>query len=1127
MVRCPPHTHPHSPPAPPRLDAPTTYAPMDSKKPSTSSQQHEKIAKAFVELEYAIKSNPSAPSALKIIACLKSSLNAFEQAPRALDDYLQTYISSISTLFFAAKEQINASSGFGDVPNALADLIYVLAKVRGHKIVANYLSSDVYVIPRLVELIEAPNMTETHSEAYFLLLWLSRLVLVPFPLETVRLGVDWQLYNVALKYLALHSTASKTQVISSVTLASLVTRADCCHLFSDYTDRVLVDWPVLDTNTKLGHLMTLNQMLKKAPSGPLSDLVPELHRGVILHEIASAKYGSGSHKINTLNALYLLKVSAKVSKFFIAQNQYSSVASLINHTTDLMHYMGELFDASLRECMAKNLAKTVSYLATKAVNYAAQIIAYMFGQLRIPQLVVENNDPAKGSAENSMNFNPHLTLDPAHLSVPRYHTVLLFMGFLALTKSLPVQFVPALFSITHQTCFVSQRNFSFVQTAQIRDASCFCCWAVLRILSKPQFVCLKTQFPQLVPTVFFDLVTVSLFDEDFTMRRCGMAVLQEYVGRFGSVFLGDLLRTEDAARIGEFTIKFIEQFGASTVGSLADSHSIIHALIQMGFAPELFVSPLLDEVLADSSSFELQKLGSRHLAVVLNAEQGHKDNLQLLVGDAVCAGEVVDSLIAALTHTHSALYALAELATAGVLPPGRKSEISSIVERMSLHRHVSQALLGESVMHWLNAAFSITDNEEMARFAPLINTMQKFDATAGLVSEFQAFYTTFHVQTAEEFQYICHQLRSGNKLLAGSIMSSKLNPQQFVQLSTVLRDKMVDADVRCSLISQVSPVSLDPKSFEVFSSTLMDLLDDYTTSEQGDVGSKVRKACISVISNNLGLFSASSIILQKKMLRIAGETIDKLRIAAFGVLCQFFSISDYSTHTDKYYSDYDVYFADVFDLFTQKYSDSAEFADAFWSGLVHSAGTCIGANTMINSSFRSLLHYLRDPVSLENTFNVLVRLLRVPPGVKVSALDRRAQKTVQATLNVIVKIFDSGIELRESINFQTLFVRAYNLHINTTVSARIALVIKIFQHMSTISCVDGDLKAKCRRRLCWISCQHGNGQVRAMAADALFEVVNEVDPDNSVVGLLDTTAWESVKPNTTITCQIDNIFRNI
>ncbi|KAF8003790.1 hypothetical protein HF325_001238 [Metschnikowia pulcherrima] len=51
--------------------------------------------------------------------------------------------------------------------------------------------------------------------------------------------------------------------------------------------------------------------------------------------------------------------------------------------------------------------------------------------------------------------------------------------------------------------------------------------------------------------------------------------------------------------------------------------------------------------------------------------------------------------------------------------------------------------------------------------------------------------------------------------------------------------------------------------------------------------------------------------LQMKLLRIAGETIDKLRVNAFSVLCE---INQESKSTDEphYASDYDVYFGDLF-----------------------------------------------------------------------------------------------------------------------------------------------------------------------------------------------------------------------
>lgn len=1053
----------------------------------------------------------------KKTAVLKSQLDAFEHAPRALDGYLQQYISSICSLYFAAKDKTILSPKWEAAADTFADLIYVLAKIKGHKTVANELSNDVYLVPRLVKLVEMPKVSKRHSECYFLLLWLSRLVLVPFPLSTVEGGLDSRILAISLNHLAEHSTASKTQVISLNSLALLVTRPDCGKLFSQYTESVLIDWPVLDENAKLGHLMALNQILKKQKTGQIFTLAPEIHQQVLLYEIARVKYADANYKLNTLNALYLLKVAAKISKFFISQAQYEPVASLINSTTDLMHYMGDLFDASLRECMAKNLAKTVAYLATKAVNYADQVISYMMSQFRVCKL------------DTNTGFVSDLSIEPAHLSVPRYHTILLFLGFMALTKSLPEEIVPLVFAIAHQTCFVSQRTFSFVQSTQLRDASCFCLWAIFRMLSKQLFMELRKKFPLLVPIIFFDLIKISIFDEDFTMRRCGIAVLQEFIGRFGSDFLGEMIKTSDTSKVGAFTIRFIEHFGASTVGSLGDSHEIIHFLMEMGFSPDLFVTPLLDEILADLSPFELQKLGSCHLSrVLLN---GNSKSLDIPISSGFTVNEVVDSLISSLKlGIHSAIYVLAELETHNLILPEKLVEISAFVENIRLKNHFSVASLGESIMHWFNASFVSNSGQNLDRVFPMVSNLQRLDATESLVLEFKIFFQNFQALPLDQFSQMCRHIRSGNKLLAASIMLTELDVQRILELCSLFRDKSLDAEVRAILILSIKSTTFKSDGAKLIAPTIVELLDDYTLSDQGDVGLKVRQACVALIKQNLPLFSNQKLAVEAKVLRIAGETIDRLRILAFRVLCRLSGStakSDYDNKEEKNYNDYDSYFADLFDYYTQKCVGSEEMEDAFWSGIIHSAGASTGANTMINLSFRQVLQHLRNTENVELTFRALLRLLRVPPGVKVSNLSRRAQKTLQATMNLLVKIFDAAVDIPESVSFESLFVRTYNLHINTTMITRIGLAIQIFQHIATIQNSPDMLKVKCRKRICWLGCNHAIGKVRALAADALFEIANEADPHHEILLLIDSAAWDIGKPTATTVSKLESVFQTI
>ncbi|KAM9939157.1 hypothetical protein OXX80_001348 [Metschnikowia pulcherrima] len=1087
---------------------------MSETKANTTQFQHEQIAQNLAEIKACLEENTGLSVLPKKILSLKSKLNAFEQVSRALDGHLKIYVPTIISLYFLSKENLGKSTDSASVSELLADLIYVLAKVRGYKSVANELSSDVYLVPRLVSLVESPEVKECPSECYVLLLWLSRLVLVPFPLSTVQIGLDTHLFQIALKNLALHSTASKTQVISSTLLASLVMRPDCIHLLTQFFEDTTMNWPVMEENAKLGQLMTINQILKKTSSGLVADFIQEAHGSIILYEFAQVKYGRIGKKLNTFNALYLLKVSAKVSQFFISKGNYELVAGLINQTNDLMHHMGDRFDNSLRECMAKNLANTVSFLATKAVNYADQVIEYMLEQLHFGE---------DDQISQISGYTGDLHICSAHLSVPRYHTVLLFMGFLALKKALPEKFIPILFSITHQTCFVSQRNYSFVQTSQIRDASCFCLWAACRFLSKHQFAQLKKEYSKLVPTFLFDLVSISIFDEDFTMRRCGIAVIQELVGRFGADFLGDILGTVDTAMIGEFSIKFVELFGSSTVGSLADSHDVMHSLIKMKCSPALFVHRLLDEIMADSSSFELQKLGSHHLALILSSD--FEPLLALPISEPFEKFTIIATLLKEFKRgNHGALYALAEMNSGRLLEEEIIEKVFECIESTNLDVHFPIAGMGESIMHWLNS-FAAADTTRHGVSPGITSLIQKMDATPGLVSEFQNYFENLHNIKDSEFSALCRQIRSGNKLLAASIMSAKMDAHQLRQLCSVLVDKSVDAEIRATLISKMN-IGKNIHNKNLLFPTLIGLLDDYTTSEQGDVGSKVRSACIEIFHQNIRMLKKENqdlTELQMKLLRIAGETIDKLRVNAFSLLCE---INQESKSTDEphYASDYDVYFGDLFRFYKHHYLTLPDFSEAFWSGIVHSAGAATGANTMINSSFRHVLEHLRNTNVSENTFVALLTLLKVPAGVPVSSLDRRVLKTIHATMNLIVKLFEAGIDFANPVHYDALYVRAHNLHINTSNVSRIALAVRVFQHISTCENVSVKTRNGCRKRLCWLCCNHVNGHVRVSAADALFEVINETDPENSVIKMLESTPWESEKAGPTLSKTLEKAF---
>lgn len=1010
-------------------------------------------------------------SELSAVAAL---VELFENSPRGLDPSLKTCVPLVCVAFLETViEQPEATDALGLV-------IYAFAKIRGHKAVANHFPSDVYVIPRLVLLLSDTSVSARDRQCLLLLLWLSRLVLVPFPLESVEPQLPNSLLGLVLAVLGRHNNASKNQAVALGFLALLLTRPDCADLFLQFQQEVFHDWPSFSELTKLGHLMTFNLILKKQRSPEMLNCANQLYPQVISYEMGRLSYVS-SYAPSALNALYLVKVTAKLAIFHTQKTDYSTAAELINHLVNCMSLFGDQFSVNLREVLAKNLARVTAQLSLRAVNYASQLCSYMVSQI-LPKY-----------RASDAKYTSTLDIPVSSYSVPKFHTMLLYIGFLALTRACPTDFVPVIFSLTHQSLFFSRTSRWFTQGTQIRDASCFCCWASLRMLNGESFHVLETENPGMTSKVFTDLVKVCIFDEDFLIRRCAMATLQEFVGRYGSAFFQKISAMSDA-ECGKFTIDFIGCFGNSALSSPDESHELLHVLLQMGFPASVFIKSLVSEITNEQTVFRIKRLGSIHLARVMAAKpSGPCLNLHL---DTDTGDIFLEFLRLVNLGEYAALFALAEAYQTNLLTHLQVSEAAEFASGKIDH-HKNDVATGISVLHWLNVTGTRTDFRNILE----ISRMQWNE---DLMSELQTFFDN-RILSQSEFHDVVKFLSAGNKLLAASILHCELTDTQLETLEEFLRNPNVDAEIRALTLSNAKS-----RLHSRLSALIVELLDDYTISTRGDVGLMVRFACIESIAAHKCLFSKTDV--RPKLLRIAGESLDKLRFAALETLLVLDNIRSTPEELAPYRHDYGLYFSRLLSIFDKHWRTDDNMTQALFNGFVYCTGASAGTNNLINESFRVLLRYLATPKNAELVFSTYLKMLKTPEGKSVANLTPREQKTLQATMNTVAKIFESGANLLLDLNFESLFVRVYNLHINTTNVPRVAMAVRIFRFMASSWFVDAELRKRAMKRIIWISCNHSIPKLRRLAGDAVYDFLCDNDACDEELDEMEQTDWETKRP---------------
>lgn len=1011
----------------------------------------------------------------EVIEDTERLINECEALPRLLDPHLQQYIDEISAAYLKLKRKSNDLSESTN----LVGLVLTLAKVRGYKFVSTFFSTDVYLIPEIIALLQNEILNKNTEESYFLLIWLLNLVLVPFPLNSIADSLDAQIFTIANKFLSLSSSASKIQTLSLSLLALLLTRRDGNQLMDIYIDGVLKAWINLDDKTKLANLMTFNQILKRASSAEAAKFAQIIYHDVVLYEMSLLVMNDAT-ETNNLNIKYLIKVVSKISKYYISSNEWDIVADNVDSLVYITTAMKDRLDMTLRECLAKCMSRMVSDLFVRQENYAIQLITYMLHQLKA--------DLPNGEYSEAFRIKVDAS------SIPIYHAILLFMGFLAMTKSLPVEIIPVYLSIIHQTSFVSYKTTGLYQCSQIRDASCFCMWALIKNITNEAYTLLLADNFEALKNVFLDSISIALFDEDYTIRRCGIAVLQEFSGRLGSEFFPLFLQEKAHNEIGKFTIQLVELFGNKSVGSLSESHELIPGLVSLGIPKAVFVEQMMVEIDLDFCSFPVKIVAANRLAKLVLDPSLYSGSVE----SQFSINNTLELLLAGLLElNYGSLYALAELQKAKCLPSEATLRINSIVCELSFDIHTDRYDKGEALLNWFIAMLQSNERSENQNFFPIALEISRLNYNASLILLLRQMFSLMPKLDDSDFESICGQIRLGNHLLAKSICSHKFYLDRLHQLVKIVLNKSVDAQTRAFLVAEFIVYVNEENAQQSLKLVILSLLDDYTISAQGDVGLLVRKSCIDLLSQYSSVTLEEKSEFIGKLIRIAGETIDKLRLSAFKCLCLLVKEDRYSESYSKYNSDYKLYFKDFFEFVSSR-CFATEFSEFFWTGIVLSAGASVAGSNLINLALRQFLYYLETDNQVETCLMNLLKLLKIPSGKTAKNLSNREKKIIAATLNVFVRVFESAIRIPNSFDYETLFIRCYNLHINTVHTARISLVIEVFQHLSCGDCPEAVAK-KSKMRLIWLARNSPIERIRSLAKDAIFELILELKPDHPII----------------------------
>ncbi|KAG5361027.1 Tubulin-specific chaperone D [Yarrowia sp. B02] len=641
----------------------------------------------------------------------------------------------------------------------------------------------------------------------------------------------------------------------------------------------------------------------------------------------------------------------------------------------------------------------------------------------------------------------------------KWHGVLLTLAEIIRRNLLPNNVIPRLYSILEIAIPFDQRQLTYSVGSHVRDASCYVCWSLFRTVRG---------LTKEVSSVISLLVKVACFDRQINNRRAASAAVQEFVGRQGPVVMEtargiDLLTKLDYFRLGSRENSYL---------------SVSHDMQELGFSD---LSDYLVQHCITSWDPEIRRLGAEALGV-LNRDHESKDHV---------ISQLSQLDISETDIRHGCMLALAELR---IVTPAAL-ELS---QRLLAYVQHSQLKVGQETFTargfvvllsalWAGSEdASVWENLEKLTLCMEMNEPDLTSTISVCVShlKLESYSDIFSVWSQRLYE-------TGYPSFAAALGSLPSSKDVQECLSYVIRSSapphLADCGTKAACIEALS------RSGEFDTALIGSCLENYTVDNlRGDVGKWVRQASLKTIKKWSSLDWSSQIT---QIVRISVETLDDLRRLAFDVLLELKVISGSRQSGSKYFTQ----MLSLWDSFPESRA-------ALVSGLTSLAGAERANTSLLGHSFDAIASFL---VGSETRTSEFVTLM-------LGNIDKTKVKQALAGLRLLYKLFDIGIitsTMTASPDtgrplVREIFVKAYNMHINTASHDRLQCCIRVFGSVARNA--DQELQKQVIDRLV-ILLGHPSSGARIVAAEVLSEVFSAIGLEGSAVDdLVLDTPWRDV-----------------
>lgn len=519
---------------------------------------------------------------------MSNFLDPFQELPQLLDPHLPKWLPVLAEAFLEYQqtrrrhtaEASSTSSLLMPLPTAVCKLIYTFCKIRGEKVIVNFLNVETRYLELLLSAIEESErhldsegalLQWTWEERYVVLLWLSHLMFAPFDLATISSvymhdvdlagvpGFLWpfnppsitvRILPLATKYLA---SPGKERDAAKTLLVRMAMRRDMQKLG---ILQALIDWALFslhpvpedrgsadnhasnsETNlnpyTFIGVLAFLAGVLSSADASEV-----ERYSSKVFYTVNALIWNDGGTS-NNINS------SAVAKKTVIKVMRSISLSKLTRESRDMSGI--QLVETTVRYLLRSLSDKDtpVRFAASKALgaitlklpkDMSSQVVAAVLQALREHVRVAD-----RASNSNSSSWQP-LKKDLSSVDPLEWHGLMLTLSHLLYRRSPPPESLGAILQALLLGLSFEQRSATGVSVgANVRDASCFGVWAVARRYSTQELLAINHELLEgercengnvsILQMLATHLVVTACLDPAGNIRRGSSAALQELIGR--------------------------------------------------------------------------------------------------------------------------------------------------------------------------------------------------------------------------------------------------------------------------------------------------------------------------------------------------------------------------------------------------------------------------------------------------------------------------------------------------------------------------------------------------------------------------------------------------------------------